>query len=122
MEELNIFKVEYDWCEGEHGEELLGKSVERKEFEKDLIKAKNFAKSLIGKEIKSGEYLGKGYIVQCLPEYYRQIIWFLEKKLGYIICCFDKNISYSIEDFSENEIYVNKTENKRKTTKLNHNL
>ncbi len=118
MKELNIFKIEYDWYEGEHGEVLLGKSVKRKEFEKDLIKAKNFAKSLIGKEIKLGEYLGKGYTVQCLLQYYNQIIWFLEKKLGYIICYLDKNICYSIEDFSENEIYVNKIEDKRKTSKL----
>ena len=118
MVELNIFKVEYDWYEGEHEETLLGKSVKREEFEKDIIKAKKFAESLIGKEIKSDKYLGKGYTVQCLPQYYNQIIWFLTEKLGYILCYFDEDICYSIEDFSENEIYVNKIENKRETSKL----
>ena len=91
---MNIFKVEYYWPEDEHGETLLGKEIERKEFEKDLIKAKEFAESLIGKEIKEGEYLGKGYRLECLPEYYEQIIWFLVEKAGYIECWFDDGIIY----------------------------
>ena len=67
---MNIFKIEYNWYEGEHWEILLGKDVEAKKFEEDLIKAKEFAESLMGNEIKEGDYLGKGYMVQCLPEFY----------------------------------------------------
>lgn len=48
---MNIFKIEYGWYEGEHEEVLLGKGVEREEFEKDLVKGKEFAESLIDKEV-----------------------------------------------------------------------
>ena len=41
--EFNIFKIEYTWYEEDYGKTLLCKNVERKEFEKDLIEAKNFA-------------------------------------------------------------------------------
>ena len=95
---MNIFKIEYNWYEDDHEEVLLGKNVEREEFEKDLIKAKEFAESLIGIEIKEREYLGKGYRVDCLPEYYSQIVWFLTEKLGYIICSYDTKITYDIND------------------------
>lgn len=71
---FRIFKIEYNWYEGEHGEIFLGKYVEKEKFEKDLTKAKQFAKSLIGKKVKHQNYLGKGYSVECLPEYYQQII------------------------------------------------
>jgi len=33
---------------------------------------KNFAENLKGKEIKDYNYLGKGYGVECLPEFYAQ--------------------------------------------------
>ena len=87
MEEktFNIFRIEYSWYEGEHDETLVGNYVERNEFEKDLIKAKEFAESLMGIEIKNFEdYLGKGYSVECLPQFYNQIIWFLTNKLNYV--------------------------------------
>ncbi len=109
---MNIFKTEYYWPEDEHGETLLGKDIERKEFEKDLIKAKEFAESIIGKEIKEGEYLGKGYRVNCLPEYYEQIIWFLVEKSGYIECVFDEGIIYDIDDSYDKKISINKSEKK----------
>ncbi len=118
MNELNIFKIEYDWCEGEHEETLLGKNVEREEFEKDTIKAKKFAESLIGTKIKKGNYLGKGYCVQCLPEYYEQIIWFLTKKLKYVVCNFDSDIRYNVDDFPSKKISINKFIRKTEERKI----
>ncbi len=106
---MNIFKIEYYWHEGEHEETLLGKNVEREDFEKDVTKARKFAESLIGKEIKEGEYLGKGYSVQCLPEYYGQIIWFLTEKLGYGICYFDEEVYYTVDDSSNKKIDITKS-------------
>lgn len=115
---LNIFKIEYYWYEGEHEETLLGKNVERADFEKDIIKAKKFAESLIGKEIKKGEYLGKGYSVQCLPEYYEQILWFLTEKLGYVECNYDEDITYYVDDSCDKKISITKSEKTIKQTEL----
>ena len=36
---INIFKIEYYWPEDEHEVTLLGKNVQREEFEKDLVEA-----------------------------------------------------------------------------------
>jgi len=115
---MKVFKIEYSWYEGEHGETLLGKNIEREEFEKDMAKAKKFAESLIGKEIKGREYLGKGYRVECLPEYYEQIIWFLTGKLGYIECYFDDDITYQVDDSQNNKIEVTKAQRKITRIKL----
>lgn len=115
---MNIFKVEYSWYEDEHEETLLGKDVEREEFEKDIVKAKKFAESLIGKEIKHGKYLGKGYNVQCLPEYYEQIIWFLTERLGYIICDLDEHSHYTVDDFSDKKINITKSTRKIERSEL----
>ena len=115
---MNIFKVEYSWYEGEHEETLLGKNVEREEFEKDLIKSKEFAEKLIGKEIREGEYLGKGYSVECLPQYYRQVIWFLTEKLGYVELYFDEDISYDINDSSDKNLSVTRFEKKVDSVEL----
>ncbi len=112
MSNLNIFKIEYDWYEEDHEDILLGKDIKKEQFEKDLIKAKEFAESLIGKEIQEGGYLGKGYSVECLPEYYHQIVWFLIEKLGYIKCDYDEDITYYVEDDSDKKISVNKSEKK----------
>ncbi len=110
MNKLNIFKIEYYWPEDEHEETLLGKNVEREDFEKDVTKARKFAESLIGKEIKEGEYLGKGYSVQCLPEYYGQIIWFLTERAGYVVCYFDEEVYYTVDDSSNKKINITKSE------------
>lgn len=107
---FNIFKIEYHWYEGEYDETFLGKNVERKEFEKDLIEAKNFAKSLVGKKIETGDYLSKGYSVECLPEYYQQIIWFLVDKKGYVECSFNEDITYNLNDDFEGNIKLSKYE------------
>ena len=115
---MNIFKVEYNWYEDDHGEALLGKNVEREEFEKDIIKSKEFAESLIGKEIKEGEYLGKGYRVPCLPEFYEQIIWFLTEQLGYTVCYFDEDTHYTIEDSPDDKIAINRSERKIEWSEL----
>jgi len=116
MRDFNIFKVEYDWYEGEHYETLVGKNVDLETFEKDLLKARDFAESLKGKEIKSGESLGKGYSVECLPEFYSQILWYLCEKLGYVYCSYDENTCYSVDDDFSKKISivkeVKKTERK----------
>lgn len=92
---MNIFKLQYSWYEGEHDEVLLGKDVEREAFEKDLVRAKDFAESLLGKESNK---FGEGYAVECRPEYYGQIVWYLTEKLGYVTCWMDKGVDYSVED------------------------
>lgn len=106
---MRIFKIEYHWYEGEYDKTLIGKDVSDEEFEKDLIKAKEFAESLIGNEIKNGEYLGKGYKVSCLPEYYEQIIWFLKTKLGYVECDYDTDIKYAVDDDQDKKIHLSKS-------------
>lgn len=108
MQEFNLFKVSYQWYEEDHKEVLLGKSTSKDEFERDLIKARDFAEKLIGIEIKEGSYLGKGYSVECLPEYYEQIIWFLTEKRGYIECYNDEDVEYFTEDNGSNKIYIRK--------------
>lgn len=81
---MNIFKVEYHWYDDDCGSTLLGKEVEREAFEKDLKEAIAFAESLKGIAIENYDYLGKGYSVECLPEYYGQIVWYFTHELGYI--------------------------------------
>lgn len=81
---FNIFKIEYSLYEGEYSEIFLGKTINIKDFEADLIKAKKFAKSLMGK---------KYYCVDCLPEFYQQIIDFLINKLEYIECSLNEELS-----------------------------
>ncbi len=107
---MNIFKIEYYCYEGEHEEILLAKDVKRGNFESDLLEAKKFAEKLKGKEIKEGKYLGKGYRIECLPEFYEQIIFFLKGKKEYIECDFDNNISYLIDDDSNKKINITKSE------------
>lgn len=96
MKKLRIFRIYYDWYEDDHNETLLGKEITEEEFEEDMREAVSFATSLIGKEAESGDYLGKGYKVDCLPEYYEQILWFLINKKGYINCDFDMKVQYQI--------------------------
>ena len=109
MSDIRLFKICYQWYEGEYQETLLGKQVTEEEFEKDITEARKFAQSLLGKEIEEGSYLGKGYSVACLPEYYHQIIWFLVEKKRYMECSSDKDVEYYVEDGStENPIAVEK--------------
>lgn len=118
MTELNIFKIEYYWYEDEHEETLLIKKVEQEEFEKDLMDAKKFAEKFKGVEIKKGNYLGRGYSVECLPEFYEQIIWFLTKKKGYKECFINDRISYIIDDNCDKKINIVKSEKIIKKTDL----
>ena len=118
MTELNVFKVEYYWYEGEHEECLLIKDVKKEEFEKNLLEAKSFAEKLKGVEIKEGEYLGKGYKIECLPEFYEQIIWFLKEKKEYKECQLNEDIEYIIDDNSNKEIDITKNEKTTKRTEL----
>lgn len=108
MKEINIFKLFYQWYEDDSGETFLGKEVAEEDFEKDLLEAKDFAESLKGIEIKDGDYLGKGYSVECLPEYYQQIIWFLTEKKGYLICNIAKDVEYFVDDDSQNKLAIKK--------------
>ena len=118
MENLNIFKIEYDWHEGDHGEILLGKRINRESFENDFIKAKEFAESLVGKKIEDENYIGKGYHIECLPAYYEQIVWFLINKLGYIECNYNDETTYHVEDTYDREILINKSKKKVETIEL----
>lgn len=117
---FNIFKIEYNWCEGEHEETFLGKNVDEREFDKDLIKAKNFAKSLLGKNIETWDYLGKGYTIECLPKYYEQIIWFLVDKMKYIECYFNNDIFYRVgsDEMTKDKIELTKFNKKIKRINL----
>ncbi len=109
MNEMNLFKISYDWYEGEHSETLLAKNVSSDVFETDLLQAKVFAESLLGNEIEGGNYLGKGYAVECLPEYYEQITWFLKEKKGYAVCSVDEQVEYLVDDGDNgSKIVVNK--------------
>ncbi|MEK6941177.1 MAG: hypothetical protein AABW49_04740 [Nanoarchaeota archaeon] len=110
MAKLKIFKIEYNWYEGEHGEILLAKDAERGQFENDLSEAKRFAEKLKGKKIKEGEYLGEGYRIECLPEFFEQIIFFLKEKKQYIECNFNNDISYFTDDDSNKKINITKSE------------
>lgn len=92
---MNIFKINFFWWE-DYGKNLLAKDVTIDEFEKDLIQAKNYAQSLIGFE--DDENAIEKYSVECLPEYYDKIIWFLTKKLNYFLCNFDKDKTYYVEE------------------------
>lgn len=95
---LNIFKLEYNWFEGEHDEILLAKEVEQKEFEKDLVKAKKIA---------------KGH----LPDIYEQIIEFLIKK-GYSKCKLNEDSSYIVNDDVFRKVTLIKLEKKTETRYL----
>ncbi len=119
MTKFKIFKIEYDWFEGEHGESLLINKVPKEKFEKDILEAKEFAEKLKEVEIKEGEFLGKGYRVKCLPEFYQQIIWFLIEKKGYQECRFDSKVSYVVDDTLNKEISVEKFEKITKKCILN---
>jgi len=115
---LNIFKVEYNWFEGDHDEAFLGKDVEAEQFETDLIKAKRFADSLKGKKVKGYNYLGKGYSVECLPEYYAQIVWYLTEKLGYVLCDIDPYTEYDVDDFPDRKIRLTRVKKRIERHKL----
>lgn len=114
---MQIFKINYTWYEGEYEETYLGKDIDKIQFERDIKEAKDFAKSLLGKEIEKEDYLGKGYHTECLPEFYNQIIWFLVNKKNYTECFLD-NSKYSIEDDHSKEIFVEKIEQEIKRTAI----
>lgn len=116
MNKIKIFKIEYFWPEGEHEETLIGKDVDVEEFEMDLLKAKKFAESLMGKKVE-GNYLGKGYSVECLPEFYEQILWYLTEKLGYVHCDYDEKVVYDVDDSSEG-IEIRKYKTKTEVSKI----
>jgi len=105
----NIFKIRYEWYEDDADTSYLAKAVNEKQFEKDVTKARDFARSLLGKKIKDLKpYLGKGYSVECLPEFYMQIIWYLIEKLGYLECNIDKWTAYFVEDDYSDKITIRK--------------
>ncbi|MDP2749371.1 MAG: hypothetical protein Q8O89_00895 [Nanoarchaeota archaeon] len=115
---LSIFKVEYSWFEGEYGEMFLAKDVEQKQFEKDLVAARVFAEKLKGKKVENYDYLGKGYSLECLPQYYNQLIWYLTNKKGYVECLIDKQVSYEVDESSNNKISIERNEIKIRRSML----
>ena len=115
MTYFTIFRIRYDWYDGEHNEALIAKEISKESFEEDLLKAKEFAKGLIGKKVQ-GDYLGKGYRVECLPAYYEQILWHLTNKSGYIYCDFYEDVEYSVED--DNPLTIIRTEKKSERNEL----
>lgn len=117
---INLFKIKYQWVEGEYGEALLGKNVEREGFERDLIKARKFSQDLLGKIIRKGNYLGRGYRVECLPEFYEQIVWFMVNKLGYTECHLENITEYEIDDWGDpSKILLRKISEKTEIIELN---
>ncbi len=114
---MNIFKVKYTWYEDDCGETLVGKDVKQEEFERDLKEARDFATSLMKIEIKEGKWLGKGYSVNCLPEYYETIIWFLLKKKQYVVCYLN-HAEFFVDDNFNREIELSRFETKLEETKL----
>ncbi len=117
--DLNIFKIRYEWYEGDNGETLLAKEVTKEQFEKDLSEARDFAENLKGKEVKEGSYLGKGYSIECLPEFYVQIIWFLVEKKGYSECQYNESEDYYVDDDSEKKIGLQKRVKKTELERIN---
>ncbi len=97
MDNLNLFKLEYRWYEGEFESIILTTTKEEKEIEKDL------------KEITRNVKIDDEKEVDCLPTAYRKIITELEKR-GYSICYFITNPVYSVEDeqFMKGKKSVNK--------------
>ncbi|MDD3175713.1 MAG: hypothetical protein PHU51_04510 [Candidatus Nanoarchaeia archaeon] len=114
---MNIFRIKYTWYEGEEEESLLAKDITEEEFEKDLIQAKNYAQSLIG--LEDDETAIDKYSVDCLPNYYAKIIWYLINKLYYFDCAFDKRKTYFIkDDCYGKKIIISKRNNIYNFTKL----
>ncbi len=74
------------------------------------MKAKKFAESLRGKMINKGEYLGRGYRVECLPEFYAQILWHLTEKQGYTYCYYNADTHYGVDDDINKKIKIAKLE------------
>ena len=118
MANFNLFRIKYEWYEGDCGEILIGKKVSVEEFENELIKAKDFAKSLSGKKIKSGDYLGKGYRVECLPEVFEQILWYLTEKEEYIECSYDESVCYDIDDNQNKKVTITKLKKKTESKEV----
>jgi hypothetical protein len=114
---LNIFKVRYEWYDGDSGETLLAREATKEQFEKDLSQAKEFAENLKG--IADGPILGSGYSTECLPEYYSKIIWFLLEKKGYSECQYNESVDYYVDDHSETSIGIQKRIKKTEWEKMN---
>ncbi len=112
---MRIFNIKYIWYDGDEGQTYLAKLVDKPQFEKDMKEATIFVESLIGHKVE-GDYIGKGYEVECLPEFYEQIIFFLINKKGYVECD-NEDSEYFIGDLdSEKKITVERvsTELRRK--------
>jgi hypothetical protein len=105
---MEVFKICYRWHEGEYDETHLCKEVTQGRFEQDLLEAREFAISLKGNKIRDGPYLGKGYSVECLPEFYEQIIWFLIEKKGYADCHIRTDTEYEVDDDFSKNIHLRK--------------
>jgi len=108
---MQLYKISYDYYEGEHEEILLAKDVETEQFDKDIIEAKDYAQSRIGLKYKKSEYM-KPYNVEYLPEFYQTIADYLQEQKGYIEIHTNDDIHYEVDDSGtqEKEISVEKVE------------
>src|SRR3989338_5634488 len=119
MGNYNIFKIGYVWHDGDEDYTYLAAAKDKEQNHKDLMEARSFAENLIGKKTEERDYLGKGYSVQCLPEFYEQIVWYLETKLGYVVCYMDDDTEYFVDDFrGATKIIVSRRVRKIEATEL----
>ena len=88
---LNLFKLQYSWYEGEFDSTILATTKEQKEIENDLKEAVGSVKIDAKKE----------KAVDCLPEAYERIVNILTQK-GYVVCYFLIDPDYYVRD-SEKE-------------------
>lgn len=111
MTELNLYKFKYYWCEGEEQTTYLAKNVNESEFLTDLAQALEFANSLRGTELETNKFFeaGKNYGVECLPEYYAQVIYYMTEKLKYYEIDQDDRVEYILDDHT-NGLTVQKRE------------
>jgi len=111
MSTMQLYKISYDYYEGEHEETLLAKDVDKEQFDKDIMEAKDYAQSLIGLKYKKSNF-SVPYSVECLPEFYNKIVDYLETQKGYVEIHTNDDIHYEVQDSGtqEKEISVDKVE------------
>ncbi|MDD3175219.1 MAG: hypothetical protein PHU51_01970 [Candidatus Nanoarchaeia archaeon] len=102
---MNIFRIKYEWYEGEENEIFLSNNVTKEQFEKDLKESRNYVYKLINSDKNSS--------ITCLPKYYEQIVWFLINKLNYVECHYDEDSIYYVDDeVGSEKIFVKRKDRK----------
>ena len=113
MSTMQLYKISYDYYEGEHEETLLAKDVDKEQFDKDIMEAKDYAQSLIGLKYKKSNF-SVPYSVEYLPEFYNKIVDYLETQKGYVEIHTNDDVCYEIDDrdlcYGKKEITITKVE------------